>query len=134
VGAALSTDGRSGKGLRSQTLLADPLIVQHATNVVFSEGSRSASRQALSGLRKTIAALFWMAIALYGVGWFILGGAVDRGGATVLAVRLLGVMLICTSANVVRATVKRRAIRTAWFLNVSAASGVVVLLYFLLEK
>jgi hypothetical protein len=108
--------------------------VQHVTNVEYSEGSRSASGQALSGLRKAIAALLWTAIALYGIGWLILGGAVDRSGATVFAVRLLGVVLICTSANVVRATIKRRAILSAWFLNVSAAFGVVVALYFLLEK
>ena len=106
------------------------LGVHNATQARLSDAS--AVRQAVSGIRWTMGALLWLAIILYGGGWLILGGDIGRTAPTDAAVRLLGLVLICTSANVARAIVKRRAILRAWIVNVAAACGVVAALYLLL--
>jgi hypothetical protein len=103
-----------------------------ATPVRESNGTASAGRQVLSGTRLVVSALLWIAICLYGFAWVVVGGAISDSAAIQVAVRLLGVVLVCTSANVLYATVKRRAIRRAWAVNVAGVGTVVATLYLLL--
>ena len=81
-----------------------------------SQTRPSVGGQVLAGIGSIVAGMLCLVTGVYGASWVVIGGTVGEGLGAHIAVRLLGALLVCTAASVIRA-MKRGSVLRASVVN-----------------